>query len=432
MYPVLAEPRTLVHQPTESIVITEIKDIGEVALVVNELAGDILECCDGTRSREDILSALIAKGTAKFLEFDAVSKFLDEASTKGLVSMQNTPANAPVRVLGSRHHWTPSMIVLELTHYCNLYCEYCYREAGDSNCEGFANTHRVKQLIREMAELGIRRIQLTGGEPTMHPEFPSIVELCLEEGLFVNVVTNGYNVSKECKRALQSIDPRRGVVQVSIDGSRVTHDIVRNKRGSYDDAVQLVTTLVEHDVVVDVAATVWGQSHEDLEHVCQLAKKLGARSFRASPLFEAGRAVYGSNRIAQDIVVRSLKALAEAYCDDAFIVGSTNADCSKESHRTNICGAGSRVLRITPSFVVKPCPLLDYSIGEVADRSLKEFLMTKKGDLDRLISPSRAVCGQCDKVVECDGCFKRAMSISEEVEDCGWRKANSNTLTIFA
>ncbi len=431
MYPVVREPRILIHQPEESILMVKVRDFGEAALVVNELAGDILERCNGALSDADIASRLVSSGAIQAGDEKLVIEFLEKAFSKGLINDLDSPANTSVKVLGSRHYWTPSLIILELTHRCNLFCRYCYREAGSPNCEGFADSDRAKRLIHEMAELGIGRIQLTGGEPTMHPHFADILSSCIGSGVFVNVITNGCDLPKDCEHALENLDPRCGVVQVSIDGSRETHDAIRGRKGSYDSASKLVSRLTRHGVAVDVAATVWGQSYEDLEHVCRLAKKLGARSFRASPLFEAGRAAHGVDRVAQKYVLDFLNSMSSSYADDSFMVGSFSEDCLKESHRANICGAGSRVLRVTPSFAVKPCPLLDCTIGEIAEDGLEELLKTKNKKYDSLVSPSPDICDQCEKSVDCDGCFKRAMLISEKVAGCAWRAANLNNLEIL-
>lgn len=432
MYPLLADPHILIHQPEESIVLIKLQDYGEAALVVNKLAGDILECCNGTSSETYIASKLISSEALQAGDESLVFEFLKEASSKGLVDCLTSPTNVSVKVLGSRQYWTPSLIILELTHRCNLYCKYCYRDAGSPNCEGYADPYKVKRLICEMAELGVKRIQLTGGEPTMHPNFVDILNLCIENEIFVNVITNGFGISKSCKDALKTLGPKYGVVQVSIDGTREVHDKVRNKKGSYDSAAKLISDLAECGVAVDVASTVWGQSYEDLEHVCRLAKDLGARSFRASPLFEAGRAVQGSNLIMQKDVSDFLNLLSGSYACESFNVGSFNENCLKESHRANICGAGSRVIRITPSFAVKPCPLLDCVMGNIGESGLIGLLKAKDREFDRLISPSSKICGQCDKGIECDGCFKRAMNISEEVAECTWKTANLKRLSILS
>lgn len=78
---------------------------------------------------------------------------------------------------------------------CNLKCEYCYisqLEAWDEPEKmKFSPEHIAKSLSKERLG-GTSLINLTGnGETLLQPEVPAIVKALLDEGHFVEIVTNG-------------------------------------------------------------------------------------------------------------------------------------------------------------------------------------------------------------------------------------------------
>lgn len=72
---------------------------------------------------------------------------------------------------------------------CNLNCNYCDTRYS---CEGKDYTEmQIPSIVKEVEQLGVERITLTGGEPLMHPQVEYLVNALLEEGYEVNIETNG-------------------------------------------------------------------------------------------------------------------------------------------------------------------------------------------------------------------------------------------------
>ncbi|MEK8146307.1 radical SAM protein [Streptomyces sp. M10(2022)] len=92
----------------------------------------------------------------------------------------------------------PSLLELEITRRCQLTCaSHCYAEAGPTQGHGIMTGDDWKRVISQAAELGVKKIQCIGGEPTLHPDFVEIVEHALAEGLGVQVYSNLYRVRPE-------------------------------------------------------------------------------------------------------------------------------------------------------------------------------------------------------------------------------------------
>ena len=67
---------------------------------------------------------------------------------------------------------------ISVTDRCNLRCIYCMPEEGVQYVERslILQEEEILRICRVMAELGIRKIKLTGGEPLVRPRMPQLVE----------------------------------------------------------------------------------------------------------------------------------------------------------------------------------------------------------------------------------------------------------------
>lgn len=122
--------------------------------------------------------------------------------------------------------------LLQITERCNLNCAHCFVSAGDYG-DSMPFTAIRDRLIPQLVAAQVVRVTLTGGEPTIHPDFLAIVDACTDAGFEVTVCTNGLNHDEQTIRRLQ----RSGKVHinVSLDGfRRESHGKFRGRPESFD------------------------------------------------------------------------------------------------------------------------------------------------------------------------------------------------------
>src|ERR1051325_8088797 len=97
------------------------------------------------------------------------------------------------------HEQHSCLTLLEVTDQCNLHCPICYSESGPHR-----PTHRSMEQIEFMLDRVVRNegkpdvVQISGGEPTVHPQFWKILDLCKTrpiQHLMVN--TNGIKIARD-------------------------------------------------------------------------------------------------------------------------------------------------------------------------------------------------------------------------------------------
>lgn len=132
-----------------------------------------------------------------------------------------------------KRHW------VRLTKYCNQRCLFCldrYAQTG-----GVLTVDAVRKELALGRKRGLRRVVLSGGEPTVHPDFVRIVALARELGYqHVQTITNGrrFCYGDFFQRA---VDAGLGEATFSLHGNTpALHDRLTKVPGSF---VQAVTAL---------------------------------------------------------------------------------------------------------------------------------------------------------------------------------------------
>ena len=92
-------------------------------------------------------------------------------------------------------------IRLSISDVCNFKCGYCLPDGykiDKSDNRTFINIEEIRRLARALSELGVSKIRLTGGEPTVRKDFFEIIKIIKENsGIKKTVITtNGYRLDK--------------------------------------------------------------------------------------------------------------------------------------------------------------------------------------------------------------------------------------------
>ena len=130
---------------------------------------------------------------------------------------------------------------------------------------------------------------MTGGEPTLHPQFRKIVELIDSHGIRMNMETNGILVDQNMARFLKS-RKHFGFVSVSVDGAKAeTHEWLRGVDGSFNQAIQGIKNLVEAGFRPQMICTLHKKNVDELRDIVNLAHDLGCGSIKFNHVQHIGR-----------------------------------------------------------------------------------------------------------------------------------------------
>lgn len=97
------------------------------------------------------------------------------------------------------HEQHSCLTLLEITDHCNLTCPICYADSGPHRPE-FRDLATIDRMLDNIVKSETKPdvVQISGGEPTLHPDFFAILDACKRrpiQHLMLN--TNGIRIAKE-------------------------------------------------------------------------------------------------------------------------------------------------------------------------------------------------------------------------------------------
>jgi pyruvate-formate lyase-activating enzyme len=110
---------------------------------------------------------------------------------------------------------------------CNLHCDYCCVRSSPTTPRRELGLARVRRIAREAAELGVREIFVTGGEPFLLEDIGEILLSC-SGAAPTTVLTNGMLFAGRRAESLRALPRDRVVLQISLDSATPElHDLHR-------------------------------------------------------------------------------------------------------------------------------------------------------------------------------------------------------------
>jgi pyruvate-formate lyase-activating enzyme/TusA-related sulfurtransferase len=138
---------------------------------------------------------------------------------------------------------------------CNLHCDYCCVRSSPTAPRRELGLARVQRIAREAAELGVKEIFVTGGEPFLLEDIGDILFACAAATL-TTVLTNGMLFVGRRVESLRTLPRDRIVLQISLDSATPElHDIHRGP-GTWARTREGIQRAREQGFRVRLAATV--------------------------------------------------------------------------------------------------------------------------------------------------------------------------------
>ena len=173
-----------------------------------------------------------------------------------------------------------------VTDRCNLACDHCLFAASAETTREM-NAADILSRGAEAADLGCRVFALTGGEPTIHPQFGPIVEgLLTHEDAHVVVLTNGMTLDRTLGKV--NWDWERVHLQISVDGLAQGHDRIRGK-GAFAQLSTELKGLRAGQIPFTLSMCVNQDNLDDMPGLVEFAADHGAGSVHFMWYFVRGR-----------------------------------------------------------------------------------------------------------------------------------------------
>jgi MoaA/NifB/PqqE/SkfB family radical SAM enzyme len=158
-----------------------------------------------------------------------------------------------------------STVDFHITAKCSQACPYCW---GPRRFRNPVNTDIAQRIIARIAELGVRRIVFTGGDPLQRSDAPALIRYAKETGLETALSTTGDFVTPEIIRELA---PFLDLISLPLDGSTETINARTKHRGHFSAILRALDLLRSYPGIdVKVCTPVTLHNLEDIAEIAQL------------------------------------------------------------------------------------------------------------------------------------------------------------------
>ncbi len=269
-----------------------------------------------------------------------------------------------------RYKRTISYLRVSVTDLCNLRCKYCMPAEGipKRSHNEILRLEEVEEIVRVAAELGIRKVRITGGEPLVRP---GVIELCRQISAIpgieeLAITTNGLLLERYAEQLAQAGVHR---VNISLDTLRPDRFSEITRGGSLEQVLRGISAARQAGLTpIKINTVLIGGFNED----------------EIIPLVEQTRT--------KDVEVRFIELMplgpGASFPPEAYLSCSAVLRCVPELEKMDRASGVARLYR------------LPNGIGRVG-----------------LISPvSCDFCAQCDRIrLTSDGKLKPCLHSDQEI-----------------
>lgn len=309
-----------------------------------------------------------------------------------------------------------------ILHRCNLRCTHCYQEDYAAELSGQQLEGLFFQYLEFCRKYGYRgHINFTGGEPLLSEHLFPLLGLCEENGITYGILTNGTLIDAALAGRLGKMK-NLSFVQVSIDGTRETHDRVRGE-GNFDRAFEGLRHIRAAGIQTMAAFTCHKGNYRELRQVIKTVRREGIDRFWADRLIPIGSS---SEEVLSTEEYRSVIALLTKEHSRRTLFSHTEVHLNRSLQFLEgggcyyHCSAGTDLLTLLADGTLLPCRRLPLPIGSCLEED-----MTSLYEKSPLIKELREMkipeeCSRCPKAEKCRGgakCLSYAIKGTYDIKD---------------
>ncbi|OGS22901.1 MAG: hypothetical protein A2252_07430 [Elusimicrobia bacterium RIFOXYA2_FULL_39_19] len=286
------------------------------------------------------------------------------------------------------------VFIIELTYKCNAKCGFCDRWKNENIIESELTKEKIINLAVEMKNLGVQRVNFTGGEPFLKKGVFEIIKYYRAQGMQVSANSNGILLEKYFEEIKNS---NISSIKVSIDSPFAdVHDEIRGIKGAYEKAINGLLKLKEAGISIGLGAVITKRGIEESKILLEKAMELDLQ-IRFQPIHD-DRKYNATLRVTDNSLLFSkndyeylntqIKGLIEKMRSNSWFNWIEEVyykqvpmflSTPEKMSRLRCFTAGRMIYFINPKGDVFPCESRrDVLLGNVNKNTIKEIINSEK------------------------------------------------------
>ena len=295
----------------------------------------------------------------------------------------------------NKDYLRPELIILDITHRCNLQCNIC-EIRKDKPIQEYT-LGEIEGLINEAFDWKVKEFALSGGEPLLREDIFEILDFVQKARYHIGILTNGVILSDSfIKRLLPYL--ASGCISLSISLDALTsgiHDEIRGVKGSFEKTLGAFKRLSElkkgyPGINFNSISIILNENLEELLGLATFLKSLNINSIQFQALLSNNLIMkerrdgvkYWIPQERFDVLDRTIDSLIEFKRENFALVrnSESNLGLMKKYFRGQLnqsdvkCQYAAKTMLIANNGEVTTC---FESYGNIRKNSLREIYVSK-------------------------------------------------------
>ena len=318
----------------------------------------------------------------------------------------------------------PRDCYLILTDRCNMRCRHCYGRYGVNTPINEMNGAQWISIIKQLAENHVFFVNISGGEPTLHPDFCKILQEINKNKMLYLLTSNGLFSKKILNEIIKEKEYCLGI-KISLDGideesfSFLRRDINGKENSKFLKIIlKNISQLISEKIPITIATCLHPKNIYKLEQMKQFIIKLKPVNWFISTISLSGNAKDNDIFVSESILPKDFWINLENDCRAAGITVSfvDMPSLIKSKNNRSIyfnCPAARTFCEIYSDGTVSPCPLCRIHIPEkdlkrenILRNSLQKIWKGKS--FRKFRAMQHKGCKGCKMIKKCDRCIPQS------------------------
>jgi len=317
---------------------------------------------------------------------------------------------------------------IEFSRICNFQCSYCY-VPGSNECRNELSREEIKDVILQAKALGARKIIILGGEPSIYPHLVEMIRFLGQEGLEIEMFTNGSGIDKNLAAVLAEEKVR--VVLKLNSRDEAIQDRLAGKKGAFQIINRALATLQEAgypsaEQFLAISTVICRQNIKELPAMWQWL-----REEKIEPYFEV---ITPQARALDNLWL----GVASSELKELFVRLSTiDREQFGRDWEPQPPLVGNKCMRhqvscvVTATGDVMPCVGVTIALDNIRDHKLAHILKHSEvvNNLKNYRNMIKGACRTCEKAEECYGCRGAAYQLTGDYlasDPTCWRNGSND------
>ena len=261
---------------------------------------------------------------------------------------------------------------MALTSRCNLKCVYCHHE-GDVPHKDEISCEMAATVARAAADLGMRSIKFTGGEPLMRRDIEDLLSQ-MPECLDLSLTTNGIILAD---RAWSLAEAGLDRVNISLDSLKpeIYRSITGGKEGDLDRVIDGIEAAKNAGLLpIKLNVVLLRENQDDIPELIDFSRNMGVilqliELMDLNSLGISGDIEAIEHRLqacADKVVTREMHRRKKYFLDGAEV------EVVRPMDNTEFCANCTRI-RVTSDGKLKPCLLRNDNLVKIGTCDCEEI-----------------------------------------------------------